>query len=81
MRGTIPGPVPVRDIRKQHIRIVDMRGVNEDGIFVGERPLACRFGCRHVAWEILLTPSFVVCVGSVLTVFLDLFVSGIRGWA
>ena len=56
-----------------------MRNINEDGIFVGERPMACRFGCRHVAWKILLTPLFVLCVGSVLTVFLDLYVSGIRG--
>ena len=79
MRGTISDLVPVRDIRKLYIRIVDMRGVNQDEIFVGKRPLACRFDFCRVTWKILLTLLFVVYVGSVLTVFLDLFVSGIRG--
>jgi hypothetical protein len=80
MRGVIPCTVPVRNLGQQHVRIVDLLRVDEDEIFGSERSLACRFGYCYVILEILLTPSFIGWyAGSVLTVFLDLFVSGIRG--
>ena len=80
MRGAIPCTVPVRDLRQRHVRIVDLLRVDEDEISASERSLACRFGYCYAIWGILLTPSFVWWyTGSVLTVFFDLFVSGIRG--
>ena len=82
MRGAVPCYVPVRDYRKLDILIVDMFRFDEEEISVGERPLVGRFGYRYVIRENLLTLSFVGwCAGSILTIFLDLFVSGIRGRA
>jgi len=80
MRGVVPCTIPVHDLRQQHVCVVDLLRVDEDEIFASERSLACRFGYCYVIWENLLTPSPVGWhTGSVLTVFLDLFVSEIRG--
>lgn len=79
MRRVIPCTVPVCNLGQQHLRIVDLLRLDEDEVFDSERSLACRFGYCYVIWENLLTPPLVGWyTGSVLTVFLDLFVSGIR---
>jgi len=51
MRGPVACPIPVRNIRQQHVRVFHMLCLDEEAVFAGKRPLAGRFGFFFDIWK------------------------------